>query len=138
MNPVTKKVVFNALMTGVIAGALTKYYFGDIDYVKYFNMEISAPVATGLGCAAGSVVSDLTSEMIIKRLGVNNQIMNGATMAVNIGVAGGASGFVLYLGGLPVQNMIPSVALGAASKLAADYIVFKAFDPRDGIIGPII
>lgn len=139
MNSVnSKKIMINAVMTGAVAAALTKFYFGDVDYVKYFNMEISAPIATGLGCAVGSVVSDLTSEVIIKRLGVTNQIMNGASMAVNVSVAGASSGIVLYLGGLPVQNMIPSIALGSVSKLGGDYANEKLFSARDGILGPII
>lgn len=133
----TKKIAINAALTGIIAGVLTKYYFGDIENVSYFNMEMNAPLATGIGCAMGSVVSDYTSDLLIKRMGLTNQIMNGATMGVNVGLAGFGSGFVLYMGGLPMQNIPQAVILGGASKLSADYANEKLFSVKDGIFGPI-
>lgn len=135
--PTSKKIAINAVMTGVVAGILTKYYFGDIENVEYFGMSVSAPFASGLGCGVGSVISDLTHELVIKRLGITNQMMNSASLGVQVGIGGVASAGVLYFGGLPVQNVLPAVALGAGSKLAGDYLNYKVFDPRDGILGAV-
>ena len=90
--------------------------------------------ATGLGCGAGSVVSDLTSELVIKKLNISNQLMNVSTLAVQCGVGAVASTGVLYLGGLPAQNMVPAMLLGAGSKLGGDYACTKLFDPKLGLI----
>lgn len=132
-----KKIALNALCTGVIAGLATKMIFGDIDTVKYYNFEMSAPIASGLGCAAGSAVSDVFSDQVIKRFAITNQIVNSSTLAVQAGVCGGASAGIMYFGGLPTQSIPKAFALGAGSKLAGDYANFKVFDPVNGIIGPV-
>lgn len=137
MNVNTKKIALNAVCTGIVASIATKFLIGEVETVTYYGMSLPANISVGMGCAVGSVVSDLSSDMIIKRLAVTNQVMNGSTIAIQAGVGGLASGAVLYFGGAPMQNLPVAVGLGAVSKLGGDYIQVKLFDPRDGIIGPI-
>lgn len=137
LNPQSKKIALNAVCSGVVASLLTSYMIGEVENVNYYGVNVSAPVAVGAGVAVGSVISDLTSEMVIKRLGMTNQIVNGSTLAVQAGVAGLASSGVLYLGGAPLQNMPVAFGVGLASKLGGDYAQDKLFDPRNGIIGAV-
>lgn len=138
MNQQSKKIALNAVCTAVIAGVATKMVFGEVSNIRYYSFEMPAPVAAALGCAAGSVVSDLTSEMVIKRFAINNQIINSSTLAVQAGVCGAASAGVMYFGGLPTQNLPMAFGLGAASKLSGDYLNYKVFDPVNGIVGNAI
>ena len=98
-------------------------------------MEIHANIATGMAVGASSIVSDLSADMVIKKLGLNNQIQNTSILAVQAGLAGGSASLILYLGGLPTSGIPTAIALGAGSKLAGDYTEVKLFDPREGIIG---
>src|SRR4051794_3877133 len=116
-----KKLELNALCTGAIAGGLTSIYFGDNSSVDYYGINMSAPIATGVGCGIGSVVSDMTSEYVIKQLKINDQIMNGASLATKAAVGGAASTAILYFGGLPSESMSTAFLVGSASKIAGDY-----------------
>lgn len=66
MSMQVKKMALNAVCTGVIASVATKMIIGEYDTVTYYGMSVSSPIAVGIGCGAGSVVSDLTSDMVIK------------------------------------------------------------------------
>lgn len=137
LSPQNKKIMLNAVCAGAVAGILTKYAIGEVSDVNYYGVPLSAPMAVSLGCGVGSVVSDLTHDMVIKRLAITNQIMNGATLAVQAGVGGLASASVLYFGGAPMSNMPIAFGVGAVSKLGGDYAQDKLFSPQNGIIGPI-
>lgn len=137
LSPQNKKILLNAACTGVIAGLAVSYLLGEAQEVNYFGMSVPANIASAAGCAVGSIVSDLTSEMVIRRLGLNNQIQNLSIMGVEAGVGGAASAGVLYLGGMPSTGLIGATVIGAASKLGGNYANQKLFDPREGIIGPI-
>lgn len=100
-------------------------------------MPLSAGIATGAGCASGSIISDLTSDYVIKQLKINNQLMNASTMAVKVGVGAVASAGVLLVGGLPRENLLNGALIGGASKLGGDYVADKLFDPINGMVGPI-
>jgi hypothetical protein len=58
-------------------------------------------------------------------------------MLVNVGVAGATSAGVMYMSGLPAQNLFSAFLTGGASKLAGDYANDKLFDSRNGLLGPI-
>lgn len=130
----SKKIALNALSTAIVAGLANKFLLGDYDQVIYYGMPMNSSIAVGLGCGVGSVVSDMASEMVIKKLGVSNQVMNGSTLAVQAGVGGLASAGVLYMGGAPFENMPMALAIGAGSKLGGDYVQQKVFDPRTGFL----
>lgn len=130
----TRDIAFNAICTAAVAGAATYFVFNEYDTVNYFGMSVSSPVAVGVGCGIGSVVSDLTSEYVIKKIGVNDQIVNGSTLAVQAGVGGTASAAALYFGGLPFESIPSAFILGAGSKLGGDYVNKKVFDPITGFI----
>lgn len=134
MNVSTKKIVMNSLSTAVVAGLATAFVLGEYDTVSYYGMSLSSPVATGIGCGVGSVISDLTSEMVIKKLMLNNQLVNGSTLAVKAGLGGVASAAVLYGGGVPMSAIGTAFVVGAGSKLGGDYANEKLFDPVKGFI----
>lgn len=124
----------NAVCTGVVATVATNLLFGENQSISYYGMSMPSNVAVGVGCAVGSVASDIASDMVIKRLNISNQIMNGSTMAVKAGVGGLASAGVLYFGGLPSGSLPTALVFGAGAKLAGDYLNEKVFDPRTGFI----
>ena len=133
-----KTILLNAVCAGTIAGLATKYFIGEIEEVKFYGMELNAPVATGVSVGASSVVSDLSADLVIKKLGLNNQIQNASILAVQAGLAGGASAGILYLSGMPASGITTAVAIGAGSKLGGDWAQIKLFDPKNGVIGAII
>ncbi len=134
INQTSKRIALSAACTGLVAGIATKMILGETETVKFFNMDFSAPVVVAASCAAGSVVSDLTSEMIIKKIGVTNQIITGSSLAVEAGVCGAAASSVLYFGAnLPARGLITSFAIGAGSKFTGDFVDEKLFSVR-GII----
>lgn len=130
----SKKIALNAVCTAVVAGLANKYLLGDYDQVIYYGMPMNSSIAVGLGCGAGSIISDLTSDMVIKRLGVSNQVMNGSVLATKAGVGALSSAGVLYFGGAPAESMIRAMAIGAGSKLGGDYAYDKVFSPVNGFI----
>lgn len=130
----TKKIALNAAMTGAVAMVATKLLLGDTLDVNYFGMPMDASIANGLACGAGSVVSDLTSDMVISKLSMSNQIINGSTIAVKAGVGGAASAAVLYFGGMPSDGIPGALLVGAGSKLGGDYAADKLFFANGGII----
>jgi len=134
----TKSLAMKAVASGIVAGVGTKWLFGDYGDMNYFGMELSTAMANGLAVGLGSVGSDVFSEQVIRRLSLNNQIINGSTLAVQAGLCGGISSGLLYFGSnIPVGSLPLSFGLGAGSKLIGDYVDYKVFDPRNGIIGPI-
>ncbi len=132
----TKKLLLTAGCTAVVAGLATKMLLGEYDEVKFFNMEVSTPVANGLACGAGSIVSDVSSDLVIRKLNISNQLANGSTFAVKASVGGAASAAVLYLGGIPASasNIALSFGIGAGAKMAGDYAYDIGFDPVRGFI----
>ena len=132
-----KTIAINAACTGAVAAGLMYYFLGEVDTVNYFGQSFSAPVAAGLACGVGSIASDLGSEMVIKKLGMTNQFVNSSTALVQASVGGISSSAVLYAGGMPASGLISAVVVGAAAKFGGDYINFKAFDPINGLLGPI-
>lgn len=130
----SKKILLNAVCTSAVAMLATKYFIGDDGNVSYYGVSMDGAVAVGLGCGAGSIVSDLTSEMVIKKIGASNQVMNFSTLGVQVGVGGASSALVLYFGGVPVQNLPMAFAVGSLSKLGGGYTYDKILDSRTGIL----
>ena len=122
MESSTRKIVLNAVATGVVALIATKYLLGEYQNVVYYGMPMSASMANGIGCGFGSVVSDLTSEYVIKNLAITNQMVNGSTMAVKAGVGAVSSAGALYFGGMPSEGIPIALMIGGASKLGGDYL----------------
>lgn len=131
----SKKIMLNALCSGAVGAIATKLIYGGANgELNFLGVNLPAYAATGVSCSAGSVVSDLTSDMIIKRMGVSSQIMNGANLATQVSVSGGATAAVLWAGGMPASNIPVGFAIGAGSKLGGDYVNQKVFDPKTGFI----
>lgn len=126
--------MLNAALTGAVAALATRIVFGENGNVNYFGYNISAALANGGTCAIGSVVSDLTAQYVIKRLGINDQLMNGSILAVETGICGLSSTALFYFGGLELQDAPIAFAIGAGSKLGGDYLNEKIFDPRTGFL----
>jgi hypothetical protein len=130
----SKKIALNALCTAGVAYVATGMLLGQYQNVNYFGTQMSAPIATGLGCGVGSIVSDLGSKYVIGKLGINDQLMNGSVLATQVGVGALASSVVLYAGGLPSSGIPSALAIGAGSKLGGDYVNQKVFNPVTGFL----
>ena len=126
----SKRIGLNALCTAVIAGLATKYLLGEYQNVAYYGQMMPASMANAIGCGVGSVVSDLTSDYVIKKIGANNQVMNGSVMATKIGVGAVSSAGVLYFGGMPGEGIPTALMIGGASKLGGDYAQENVFGAR--------
>lgn len=129
-----KKIALNGLLSGIIAGIATKVIFGQYGSAEYFGMELDNSLITALGVGTGSIISDLTSEYVIKKLNVSNQIQNGSTVAVEVAISGGASSAILWAGGVPISSMPATFILGGGSALAGRYANERIFDGRTGFI----
>ena len=130
----SKKIALNALCTAGVAYVATGMLFDSNLTVNYFGTQMSAPLATGLGCGVGSIASDLGSEYIIKKLNINNQLMNGSVLATKVAVGGIASSAVLYAGGMPSTGLTGALAIGAGAKLGGDYANQLIFNPSTGFL----
>lgn len=127
-----KKIIVSAISTGIVSGIAVKLLFGEYGTADYFGIPMDVSLATGIATGIGSVASDLGSEMVLKRMGLNDQLFNGSSLAVKAGVCGAVSSTAMYLGGS--DNFVGPFILGAGSKMGGDWIYEKAFDPRTGFI----
>lgn len=130
----SKKIALNALCTAGVAYVATGMIFDSNQTVNYFGTQMSASLATGLGCGVGSITSDLGSKYVIGKLGINDQLMNGGVLATQVGIGALASSAVLYAGGMPASGLTGALAIGAGSKLAGDYVNMKVFNPATGFL----
>jgi len=129
-----KQVAINAVCAGVVAGAVAYFVLGADQSVEYFGMQLNASVAIGIAGAAGSVTSDLFSGLVIQKLGLNTQLSNGASLAVQTGVGSVTAAAALYFGGgLPSEMLLQALGVGAVGKLGGDWLAYKAFDSIDGV-----
>ncbi len=134
MDNSARDIVLNSLCTGAVARLATYFIFGENDSVEYFGITVPAVLANATGCAVGSVVSDMTSEFVLRKIGMNNQMLNGSVLAVQAGVGGIASSIILIGGGMPMSALPSAIALGIGSKMAGDWINDRVFNPIDGFI----
>ena len=128
----SKKILLNSATTALVAGIATKLIFGNYDTMEIMGTNVNSSIVTGVACGAGSAVSDLSSELVIKKLGVSNQLQNGTTTAVQLGVCGAASSAVLMLAGVPTSSLPATFLLGAGSKAGGGWVYDKVLDPRTG------
>ncbi len=134
MDNTAREILLNALCTGIISGIGTYYLLGENDSVNYFGVQVSAVLANSSACAIGSVVSDLSSTYILRKIGMNDQLYNGSVLAVEAGVGGLASSLVLIGGGMPMSALPSAIGLGIGSKMAGNYLNDKVFNPIHGFI----
>jgi len=127
-----KKIMINALCTGVVSGVAVKLLFGEYGTADYFVIPMDVSLATGLATGVGSIASDLGSEMVLKRIGLSDQLYNGSSLFVKAGVCGAVSTATLYMGGS--ENIVGPFVLGAGSKMAGDWVYDKVFDIHTGFI----
>lgn len=74
MNVNTRKIAINAICTSIVASIATKFLIGETESVSYYGMNLPANISVGIGCGVGSIISDLTADMVIKRLSLTNQV----------------------------------------------------------------
>jgi hypothetical protein len=133
-----RTVAYNAVSSAIVGGLLTRYVMGSTSDINYFGIDLNAPTAVAIAVGASSIVTDYTNEMILKRLGINGQIINASVLATQVGIAGASTTALLYFGSDVQPSIVNSFLLGAGGKLMGDYASNKLFNIRDGIIGSMI
>ncbi len=106
------------LLTGAIAGMAGALMFGT-DNIVIMGKSVPGVLPMAVGAAAGSMVGDLAHMYILPQIPHNQKYekMESATISVAAAAAGTYVASSLFG---PVQ-VVPSLALGAGSYVAADW-----------------
>ena len=130
-----KETVTKALLTGAVAGLATNFLFGDSSAVDYFGMSLNPAIASGAGCALGSIGSDLLSNMVIERMSIPQNIKSAEEMAIRLGVCGLATTVALAVGSDIQSSAYPKTfLLGAGSKAGGDWLEEKVIGGNQSIV----
>jgi hypothetical protein len=110
-------------LTGVVAAVGASMLFGESGNSNVAGISLPTPIVIGAACAGGSWVSDMVSDNIISQIPQSVEWAKAESLAIRLGVAGGASALALkFTTGLPNENLIKAAALGAGSKAAGEWI----------------
>lgn len=111
-----------ALLTGAVSAVGSIVLFGETEQANLMGISLPAYLIVGGASAAGSWVSDVFSDNVIRMLPQANEWKHVESLAVRLGLAGGASALALkFTTGMPDSNLIKSFGLGAASKAAGEW-----------------
>ncbi len=117
------ETTIKALLTGAVAGAGSALLFGETQNSNLGGMQLPTFLVIGGANAIGSWVSDAFSDNIISKIPQNPQWAHAESLAVRLGLSGGASALAMKITtGLPNENILKAGALGAASKAGAEWI----------------
>jgi len=127
-----------SLLTGVVAGVGSVMVFGETQSSNIVGMVLPSYLVIGGSAFAGSWVSDMVSDNIIRRIPQNPNWANAESLVVRLGVAGLATAGALKLTtGLPNENIPKAIALGAGAKIGGEWISNNViFAKRSGFIIP--
>lgn len=112
------------LLTAVVGSVGGIMLFGETGSSNIANM-ITLPTYIVIGASAGigGFTADMFSDNIIRRLPTNPKLKNAESLAVRLGLAGGATSLALKLTtGLPNENVAMAFGLGAASKIGGEWL----------------
>jgi hypothetical protein len=128
-----------ALLTGGIAAAGSMLLFGETGNTTIGGISLPTPVIIGASAGVSSWASDAVSDMIIKKLPQSVNYANAEKLAVKLGVCGATTAIALKVTtGLPNENLIKAVALGAAARAAADWTNNNVINStRSGFLVPL-
>jgi len=117
------ETTIKAALTGTVAAAGSALLFGETQNSNIGGMQLPTYLVIGGANAVGSWVSDTFSDNIISKIPQNPQWAHAESLAVRLGLAGGASAIAMKVTtGLPNENILKAGALGAASKASAEWI----------------
>ncbi len=110
----------NALLTAAIAGVGSSFLFTDNGMANIGGISLPVPIVIGASAGAGSLVSDTFSDMILAKIPQSASFANAEKLTV--GLCGASTALALKMTtGLPNENLIKAVALGAGSRAASDW-----------------
>jgi hypothetical protein len=112
----------NALLTAAIAGVGSSFLFTDNGMANIGGISLPVPIVIGASAGAGSLVSDTFSDMILAKIPQSASFANAEKLTVKLGLCGASTALALKMTtGLPNENLIKAVALGAGSRAASDW-----------------
>ena len=112
-----------ALLTAAVAGIGSSLLFGETGTTEIGGFNFPIPVMVGASAGAGSWASDAFSDTILSSIPQNANYAKAEKLAVKLGVCGAATAFAMKMTtGLPNENILKAVGLGAASRAGADWI----------------
>ena len=121
VNIEAKSVAKKAIYTGAIAAAAGYFLLGESSGdIGVFGVTLPTSIASGVGAAAGSVVSDLFTDYVIKATIQSAAVSELEQQSVKLGLAAAGSMSALYLGA-GVSPSIMAAVVGAGSKAGGDY-----------------
>ena len=128
-----------ALLTAGVAGLAASMIFGESGNSTIAGISLPAPLVIGAAGAAGSFVSDSFSDTVLNMIpqSVNSQRVEATV--IKLGLSGGATaGALMLTTGLPSENLLKAVGLGAGSKIVGDWTANNIVNTnRSGFILPI-
>jgi len=126
-----KEILLKGLSTGIVASAGTYFLFGG----SGGTAELQNSLMVGGAVGGGSVASDLISENIIEKLNLPQNVKSLEELLVRSSICGASSTAILVgVVGMPTDNILKSVALGAGSKLGGDYTYQMVLSPQQGFL----
>lgn len=116
----TRDIKSSLIAGGVAAGV--SFLLGDNVSVPLLGIEMPAYLATGVGVVAGDFIGDNLATFAKRKMNINNPMLNNA-------ISPATTAAVTYLllnnsvpGGIASGGTIRTLAIGAGSSVAADYI----------------
>jgi len=111
------------VLTGAVAAARSTLLFKEYRTSNIAGMQLLSFVVIGGSAALGSWAFDAFSNTVIKMIPQNPNWANAESLVVRLGLTGGATAAALkFRAGIPNQNLIKAVGLGAASKASGEWI----------------
>lgn len=115
-----------AAITGGVA-YMAGTFFGEQGQTQLGGFTISLPTALAATTAVGSVAADVSHDYILPYIPGNDRFANPESAILGLGVAGGASAYLLNEGNVLNGPGLNTFMLGAGSYAAGEWIDGKFF-----------
>ena len=125
MTTSLKEKVMKGAIAGTIAGVASSALFGESGSTTLLGIDMPIPVAIGVANGAASVAADFAHDYIFPHIPGNQKYTTIESTLLGVGVAGGATTWLLNKENLSLGTAMNGFALGAGSYVAADYIDSK-------------
>lgn len=127
-----KSESIKALLTAGVAGVGSYMFLGESQNVDIPVIgAVSSGLVVGAAAGAGSLISDMFSDNVLKMIPQSAKMKNFEATAVKLGLSGAATAGVLkVVVGIPNDRLPYAFGIGAASKIAADWTYNNVVDAK--------
>ena len=128
-----KNTIIRAGMTGAITAVGSRMLFGESGNISVFNMNVPIAIPIGLSGALASSLGDVAHNYILPLIPQPEKLQRVESIAVNFATSGVVFCLTLKgLVGLPNNNISMAIGFGGASKLGAEALYNRYWNPLTG------